>query len=197
MKRIIDISLSVLALVLLSPFFLIISLLIICTSKGSFIYAQTRVGKNNHDFTLLKFRTMQTNADKNGLLTIGARDSRITLIGAFLRKYKIDEFPQLLNIIIGDMHIVGPRPEVRKYVDLYTDEQKQILTVCPGLTDYASLEYIDESEILEKSNDPEKTYIDVIMPHKIELNLQYIQNQSTKEDLKIITRTLKKIISRR
>ena len=197
MKRIIDISLSAIALVVLSPLFLIISILIICSSRGNFIYTQTRVGKDNTDFTLLKFRTMRIDADKNGLLTIGSGDSRITLMGTFLRKYKIDEFPQLWNILIGDMHIVGPRPEVRKYVDLYSEEQKKILTIRPGLTDYASLEYIDESEILEKSEDPEKTYIEVILPHKIELNLQYLNNQSTKEDLKIIAGTLKKIVSRK
>lgn len=190
MKRTFDIVSCTLAVLLLFPFGLLIALCIVCGSKGGVFYRQVRVGKDGKDFKLLKFRTMRPNADRQGLLITVGNDQRITRIGKFLRKYKIDELPQLLNIIKGDMSVVGPRPEVRRYVDLYDERQRRVLTVRPGLTDYASLKYISESELLAKSNDPEKTYIEEIMPAKLELNLQYIDNQSLKEDFKLIFQTL-------
>jgi lipopolysaccharide/colanic/teichoic acid biosynthesis glycosyltransferase len=157
-------------------------------------YIQTRVGKNNKDFKLFKFRTMQTNADVKGLLTVGGRDSRVTSIGYYLRKYKLDELPQLFNVLIGNMSLVGPRPEVRKYVDLYTLEQKEVLSVKPGITDFASLEYINENEMLSQSSYPEETYINEIMPAKLALNAKYIQQQGFSVDLKIIFSTILKIL---
>ena len=190
MKRTFDIVSCTLAVLLLFPFGLLIALCIVCGSKGGVFYRQVRVGKDGKDFKLLKFRTMRPNADRQGLLITVGNDQRITRIGKFLRKYKIDELPQLLNIIKGDMSVVGPRPEVRQYVELYDERQRRVLTVRPGLTDYASLQYISESELLAKSNDPEKTYIEEIMPAKLELNLQYIDNQSLKEDFKLIFQTL-------
>lgn len=190
MKRAFDIVSCTLAVLVLFPFGLIIALCIVCGSKGGVFYRQTRVGRNGKDFKLLKFRTMRPNADRQGLLITVGNDQRITRIGGFLRKYKIDELPQLLNIIKGDMSVVGPRPEVRRYVELYDERQRRVLTVRPGLTDYASLQYISESELLAKSDDPEKTYIEEIMPAKLELNLQYIDNQSLKEDFKLIFQTL-------
>lgn len=137
---------------------------------------------------------MRVNADKDGLLTVGDRDSRITRSGYFLRKYKLDELPQLFNIIKGEMSIVGPRPEVRKYVELYNEEQQKVLNVKPGLTDFASLEYINENELLATSNNPEQTYIETIMPAKLLLNKKYIGQISLLTDLKIIFRTMKKIM---
>jgi lipopolysaccharide/colanic/teichoic acid biosynthesis glycosyltransferase len=196
MKRLFDVSTSVFACLLLLPFFFVISLIIMLESRGGIYYSQQRVGKNNKDFKLLKFRTMRVGSDQHGLLTVGDKDARITRFGYFLRKFKLDELPQLFNILKGDMSIVGPRPEVRKYVDLYDVRQRQVLSVLPGLTDYASLAYISESEILSASDDPEQTYIDEIMPRKIELNLKYIQNQGMIEDLKIIFKTLFSILKK-
>lgn len=195
-KRLFDIFFSSIAFVILLPVLLIIGILIIIDSKGGIFYTQIRVGKNNRDFNLLKFRTMRKNSDKKGLLTVGGKDNRITKIGYYLRKLKLDELPQLINILKGDMSIVGPRPEVRKYVQLYTKEQKQVLKVKPGLTDFASIQYFNENEILGKSKDPEKTYITEIMPHKIKLNLKYINQPGLKTDCKIILKTLKLIIKK-
>ncbi len=189
-KRLFDISISFLALVILLPVLIIISIWVLLDSKGGIFYRQSRVGKNNRDFTLLKFRTMHPGADTKGLLTVGERDPRITGAGYSLRRTKLDELPQLINILAGDMSLVGPRPEVRKYVDLYTDEQLKVLNIRPGLTDNASLAYIDESEILAKSEDPEKTYIETILPAKLELNLQYIRERSLVKDIGIIFRTI-------
>lgn len=193
-KRIFDIVFSFIGLVLLLPFFIIIALLIVIDSPGGVFYKQARVGKNGIDFYLFKFRSMRTGADKKGLLTVGGRDSRITRMGYFIRKYKIDELPQLLNVFLGDMSLVGPRPEVRKYVDLYNEEQKQVLSVKPGITDYASIEYSNENEILGKAENPEKVYIDEIMPAKLKLNLKYIAEQGIITDLKIIIKTIGKIV---
>lgn len=193
-KRFLDFSCSLLALIVLAPLWLLIALAIVLESRGGVLYRQSRVGRNGRDFTLYKFRTMRTGSDKKGLLTVGDRDSRVTKVGYFLRKYKLDEFPQLINIIKGDMSIVGPRPEVRKYVDLYTPEQRQVLTVRPGLTDYASIRYVHESEILAHSDNPEQTYIDEVMPAKLALNLEYIQHQSLKEDFKLIFQTFAAIV---
>jgi lipopolysaccharide/colanic/teichoic acid biosynthesis glycosyltransferase len=192
-KRLFDILLSFFAIIVLLPFFIIISLLIVLSSRGGIFYTQKRVGKDNRDFNLYKFRTMVPGAHKSGLLTVGGRDPRITKVGYFLRKYKLDELPQLLNILKGDMSIVGPRPEVRKYVELYNDEQLKVLSVRPGLTDYASLEYINENEILGKSDDPEALYINKVMPEKLQLNLKYIKEKSLITDLKIILKTVAKI----
>lgn len=157
-------------------------------------YFQTRVGKNNKDFRLFKFRTMQKDADKKGLLTVGGRDPRVTGIGYYLRKYKLDELPQLFNVLFGTMSLVGPRPEVRKYVDLYSKEQQMVLSVKPGITDYASLEYINENELLSKSPNPEETYIREIMPAKLALNQRYIQEQGLLIDFKVIFQTILKIV---
>ena len=195
LKRVFDIVCSFIGIIILSPFFILISILILLDSKGDIFYRQIRVGKNNEDFSLLKFRTMQTDADKKGLLTVGSRDSRVTRIGYFLRKYKLDELPQLFNVLFGSMSLVGPRPEVRKYVSLYNDEQKKVLSVKPGITDYASIEYSNENEILAKAQDPEQTYITDIMPHKLSLNLKYINEKSFTTDLKIIFKTIAKIAS--
>jgi lipopolysaccharide/colanic/teichoic acid biosynthesis glycosyltransferase len=137
---------------------------------------------------------MYKDADKKGLLTVGGRDPRITPIGYYLRKYKLDELPQLFNVLFGTMSLVGPRPEVRKYVDLYNDDQKKVLTVKPGITDYASLEYFDENELLGKSKDPEQTYINRVMPAKLELNKKYIREAGLGTDIRIIFGTLKRII---
>lgn len=196
MKRILDIVFSLLVIAVGLPFGLVIALLIVLDSKGSVIYRQSRVGRNNVDFWLYKFRTMCVDADHSSLITVGADDARITRVGAFLRKFKIDEFPQFLNILKGEMSIVGPRPEVRKYVDLYTPEQMRVLSVRPGLTDYASIRYVNENELLATSDNPEQTYIQEIMPDKLNLNLKYIDEQSFRTDCKIIFETLKAIVVR-
>jgi lipopolysaccharide/colanic/teichoic acid biosynthesis glycosyltransferase len=195
LKRLFDLMITIPMLLLVSPFFLIIALLIKLGSKGPVFYMQTRVGINSRDFKIFKFRTMHINADKAGLLTVGGRDPRVTPIGFFLRKYKLDELPQLLNVLIGSMSLVGPRPEVRKYVDLYNAEQQKVLSVKPGITDYASIEYSEENDLLAKSSDPEKTYIEEIMPAKLLLNQKYIAEKSIITDLKIIWMTAAKIIS--
>lgn len=194
MIRLFDILFSTIGLLLLSPLFLIIYILIIIESKGGGFYSQTRVGKNGIPFAIYKFRSMRTDADKHGLITVGGRDPRITRIGYYIRKYKIDELPQLWNVLVGDMSLVGPRPEVQKYVDLYTEEQRKVLSVRPGITDYASIEYVDENILLAKSDDPDRTYVEVVMPAKIVLNMKYINNKSLKEYFKIIFLTLAKIV---
>lgn len=195
LKRLFDLMITIPVLVLLLPFFLIIAVLIKAGSKGPVFYKQVRVGLNNRDFKIFKFRTMHLNADKEGLLTVGGRDPRVLPIGYFLRKYKLDELPQLLNVLIGSMSLVGPRPEVRKYVDLYSIEQQKVLIVKPGITDYASIEYSEENDLLALSSDPEKTYIEDIMPAKLLLNQKYIDEISLLTDFKIILRTAAKIIS--
>ncbi|MGP1625863.1 sugar transferase [Prevotella koreensis] len=194
MIRLFDILFSTIGLLILSPLFLIIYIIIIIESKGGGFYSQTRVGKNGIPFAIYKFRSMRTDADKHGLITVGGRDPRITRIGYYIRKYKIDELPQLWNVLVGDMSLVGPRPEVQKYVDLYTEEQRKVLSVRPGITDYASIEYVDENILLAKSDDPDRTYIEVVMPAKIKLNMKYINNKSLKEYFKIIFLTLAKIV---
>lgn len=194
MIRFFDFFFTVLGLIILSPLFLIVAIWIKLDSSGPVFYRQTRVGKNNKDFKLLKFRSMVTDSDKKGLITVGGRDPRVTKSGYLIRKYKLDELPQLLNVLIGDMSLVGPRPEVRKYVDLYNEIQRMVLSVKPGITDYASIEYIDENEILGKAENPEKVYIEQIMPEKILYNMKYIQNRSVKEYFKIIFLTIGKIV---
>ena len=194
MIRLLDIIASICGLIILSPLFIILGIWIKLDSKGPVFYKQIRVGQYGKDFALYKFRSMRVGADKKGLITVGGKDNRITKVGYFIRKYKLDEFPQLLNVLKGDMSLVGPRPEVRKYVDLYTDEQKKVLSVRPGITDYASIEYVDENEILGKAEDPDKTYIEVIMPDKIKYNMKYINNRSVIEYIKVIFLTFKSII---
>ncbi|WP_317897376.1 sugar transferase [Aurantibacillus circumpalustris] len=195
LKRLFDIIFSALGLIILLPFMLLIAVFIGLTSKGGVFYRQERVGKLGKKFKLYKFRTMKSDSDKLGLLTVGGRDQRITSIGYYLRKYKLDEFPQLLNVLFGTMSIVGPRPEVRKYVDLYTDDQKKVLNVKPGITDYASLEYFSENDLLAKSSNPEETYIKEILPAKLALNKKYISEAGLITDIKVILRTLAKIVS--
>jgi lipopolysaccharide/colanic/teichoic acid biosynthesis glycosyltransferase len=196
LKRLFDIIFSLIVLLTLLPIFIVVAVLIIVDSKGGIFFKQIRVGKNNVDFSLFKFRTMTVGSDKKGQITIGNKDSRITKVGSILRKYKLDEFPQLINILNGEMSIVGPRPEVRKYVELYTKEQLNVLSVKPGLTDYASLEYINESEILGNSEDPNQTYINEIMPLKLKLNLKYISKISFITDLSLIFKTIIRILAK-
>lgn len=195
MKRIFDIVSSGIVLVVFSPVFILIGIWIILDSKGGMFYKQTRVGLNGANFELYKFRTMRPNSDKVKI-TVGDRDPRVTTVGYFLRKYKLDELPQLINILRGEMSVVGPRPEVPQYVELYTPEQRKVLTVKPGLTDYASLEYVDESELLSQSDDPNKTYIEEIMPAKINLGVKYVDQQSFGLDLKLIFKTIFKIVQK-
>ena len=194
MIRFFDFLFSLIGLILLLPVFLLICILIIINSRGGAFYYQMRVGKNGKDFNLIKFRTMVTDAEKQGGLTVGARDSRITSTGYFLRKYKLDELPQLINVLKGEMSLVGPRPEIRKYVDCYTPEQWFVLTIKPGITDYASIEFINENEILGSSANPEKTYLAEVMPAKIALNRKYIENMGIQEYFRILFKTLGKLI---
>jgi len=193
MKRFIDILICLPAVVILSPVFMVIAIWIKTDSTGPVLYLQERIGKSGKPFRIFKFRTMRTNADKHGLLTVGGRDPRVTGAGFYLRKYKLDELPQLFNVLIGHMSLVGPRPEVKKYVDLYSTDQRKVLSVKPGITDYASIEYSNENELLARSDDPESTYIKEVMPAKLRLNLKYIQEQSLVTDLRIIFQTLKKV----
>ena len=194
MIRFFDFLFSLLGLIVLSPVFLLISLCIVLDSRGGVFYRQSRVGKDGRDFKLYKFRSMRTGADKRGLITVGEKDSRITRVGYFLRKYKLDELPQLINVLKGEMSLVGPRPEVRKYVDLYTPEQRKVLSVVPGITDYASIEYVDENRILGGAADPDKVYVEEILPDKIRYNMKYIENRSLKEYFKIILLTFYSIV---
>ncbi len=195
LKRLFDIIASLIGILILLPFFILIAFIIIINSGFPVFYLQTRVGKNNTNFRLFKFRTMRVHSDKMGLLTVGGRDPRITGIGYYLRKYKIDELPQLFNVLVGTMSLVGPRPEVRKYVDLYNAEQLGVLSVKPGITDFASLQFINENELLSRSANPEQTYISEVMPQKLNLNKKYIEQKGFFTDLNIIFATLKKIVT--
>lgn len=188
--RLSDFVLSAICLVIISPVLLLIAIAVKVSSKGPALYKQVRVGKNGNDFTLLKFRTMHVNAENKGLLTVGGRDARITFLGYYLRKFKVDELPQVINVLKGDMSIVGPRPEVRRYVDLYNQEQRKVLLVLPGITDYASIAFRNENEILAAAADPEYLYIHEIMPRKIELNATFITNRNIKEYFSIIFKTV-------
>lgn len=194
MIRFFDILFSIIGLVLLSPLFTVLYFLIRIESQGGGFYSQERIGKNGKPFKLFKFRSMRIGSDKKGLITIGEKDNRITKTGFILRKYKLDELPQLWNVFIGDMSLVGPRPEVKKYTDLYTEEQKQVLQVRPGITDWASIKYVDENKILGESKDPDDAYVNLIMPNKIKLNKIYIQHQTLGEYFKIIFTTFKEIV---
>lgn len=188
--RFFDFLFSLVGIILLSPLFIIISILIKLDSKGGVLYKQMRVGKSNKDFKLFKFRTMETNSDKKGLLTVGGKDVRVTRIGFLLRKFKMDELPQLFNVLFGDMSLVGPRPEVRKYVDLYTPNQMIILNVLPGITDLASITYRNENDLLAAAENPEQFYISEVMPAKINLNLKFIENRNIKQYFLIIIKTI-------
>lgn len=193
-KRIFDIVMSLIGLIILGIPMIIIGIIIKLSSEGPVFYKQVRVGKSNKDFKILKFRTMIVDADKKGMQITVGKDPRITGIGHFLRKTKIDELPQLINVLKGEMSFVGPRPEVRKYVEMYDNYQKNVLKIKPGITDLASIEYRDESTLLGQSANPEKTYIEEIMPTKLKLNLKYMQEFSFFYDIKLILKTLVKIV---
>lgn len=190
MKRLFDITASFFGILILSPLLIFIGLWVGLSSKGGVFYKQIRVGKNNKDFKLYKFRSMRVNSDKQGLLTVGSKDSRITKAGYFIRKYKIDELPQLFNVLKGDMSFVGPRPEVRRYVDLYSEEQMKVLSVRPGITDPASIKYRNENDILSSASNPEQYYIQHIMPDKLKINIDYINTRTFIKDIKIIFQTI-------
>lgn len=189
-KRLFDISASFFGLLLLSPLFLVVALCVGLTSRGGVFYVQTRVGRYGRDFKLYKFRSMRTGSDAKGLLTVGGKDGRITPVGYFIRKYKIDELPQLFNVLKGDMSLVGPRPEVRKYVALYNSEQMRVLSARPGITDPASIKYRNENDLLAQADDPERFYVEKIMPDKLKINLEYMDNRSFFKDLSVIFRTV-------
>lgn len=194
MTRVFDVVLSAVGLLLLAPLFVIIYILICIESRGGGFYSQERIGKNGLPFRLYKFRSMRKGSDRQGLITVGGRDPRITRTGYFVRRYKLDELPQLWNVLRGDMSLVGPRPEVAKYVAMYTPEQRRVLSVRPGITDYASIEYADENTLLGASDDPDRTYIEKILPDKIRYNMIYIDHRSVGEYFRIIFLTFRRII---
>lgn len=195
MKRLFDIIASGLGLIILSPLFLILAIWIKLDSKGPIFYRQIRVGKNNRDFRIYKFRSMRVGSDKGSLVTIGGHDPRITRSGFYIRKYKLDELPQLINVFIGDMSLVGPRPEVRHYVDYWTPEQMHVLDVRPGITDPASIKYRNENELMEQAADPERFYIEVIMQEKLKLYLDYVRTRSFFKDILLILKTFYTILA--
>ena len=194
MKRLFDIVASGLGLILLSPLFLVLAIWIKSDSKGPVFYRQVRVGRYNRDFRIFKFRSMRAGSDTGSLITIGGRDPRITRSGYLIRKFKLDELPQLINVFVGDMSLVGPRPEVRHYVNFWTPEQMHVLDVRPGITDPASIKFLNENELLEKAEDPEKYYIEVIMQEKIRLYLEYVEKQNLFYDLALIFKTIGVIV---
>lgn len=187
---------SGLGLLVLSPLFLVLAVWIKCDSSGPVFYRQVRVGRNNRDFRLYKFRSMRVGSDKKGLITIGGHDPRVTRSGYYIRRYKLDELPQLINVFAGNMSLVGPRPEVRKYVDLYTPEQMHVLDVRPGITDLASIRYRNENELLERADDPDRYYVDVIMQDKLRINLEYVADHSFLKDIQLIGMTFRVIVSK-
>lgn len=195
MKRTFDIVMSGLGLICLSPLFLVLAVWIKCDSAGPVFYRQVRVGRYNKDFWLFKFRSMRPGSDRKGLITVGGRDPRVTRSGYYIRKYKLDELPQLINVFIGDMSLVGPRPEVRKYVDMYNAEQMHVLDVRPGITSLASIRYRDENDILAAAEDPDRAYIEQVMPDKIAIDLEYVAKASLATDIALIFRTFKAILS--
>lgn len=195
-KRLFDLAAAALGLLVLSPVFLLLALWIKADSPGPVFYRQRRVGRRNRDFWLYKFRSMRVGADRAGLITVGGRDPRITSSGYYLRKYKLDELPQLIQVLSGDMSLVGPRPEVRRYVDLYTPEQMHVLDVRPGITDMASILYRNENELLARAEDPDKYYVEVVMQDKLRINLEYVARHSFGYDLRLIFRTLWEIVSK-
>lgn len=189
MKRLFDVFASGCGLLVLSPLFFIMAILIKIDSEGPVFYRQIRVGRNNKDFRIFKFRTMRVGSDRGSLVTIGGRDPRVTRVGYYLRKFKIDELPQLINVFVGDMSLVGPRPEVRHYVDYWTPEQMHVLDVRPGITDPASIKFRNENELMGKAENPEDFYVKVIMQEKIKLYLEYVQTRSFWNDINIIFKT--------
>ena len=193
-KRIFDITFSILGLLVISPALILIAIIIKIDSQGPILYIQDRVGIFNTDFKIYKFRTMYIESDKLGDLTLGDEDARVTKVGYYLRKYKLDELPQLINVLIGNMSFVGPRPEIRKYVNYYSQEDMEILNIKPGITGYASMKYVNVAEILENSENPEKVYIEEIMPDKIKINKLYIKNNNIFIDFKIIIKTIYKMV---
>lgn len=194
MKRLFDIIASGLGLLVLSPIFLILAIWIKLDSKGHVFYRQVRVGKNNKDFRIFKFRSMRVGSDKGSLVTIGGRDPRVTRSGYYIRKFKLDELPQLINVFVGDMSLVGPRPEVRHYVDYWTEEQMHVLDVRPGITDPASIKFRNENELMEQAENPEDYYINVIMQEKLKLYLEYVNHHSFWGDIRLIFQTFAVII---
>lgn len=194
MKRFFDIVASLLGLIVLSPLLLVVAIWVKMDSEGPVFFRQVRVGRYNKDFRIFKFRSMRVGSDKGSQVTIGGRDPRVTRSGYFIRKFKIDELPQLINVLVGDMSLVGPRPEVRHYVDYWTPEQMRVLDVRPGITDPASIRFRNENELLAKAKNPEKYYVEVIMPQKIKLYLDYVNQASFWYDLKLILQTFKVII---
>ncbi len=194
MIRIFDWAIAFIFLLLLSPFLITIGIVVMLGSPGGVFYMQTRIGKNGVPFKLFKFRSMRIGSDKQGLLTIGNNDSRITKIGSFLRASKLDELPQFINVLKGEMSIVGPRPEVEKYTSLYTSAQREVLSVLPGITDLASIKFRNENELLASQADPENYYIQEVIPLKIKLNMAYIQNRNLMNYFKIIYQTLVAVI---
>ena len=197
MKRAFDIIASGLGLIVLSPLFLVLAIWIKLDSKGPVFYRQVRVGYKNKDFRIFKFRSMRVGADKGSLVTIGGHDPRVTRSGYFIRKFKFDELPQLINVFLGDMSLVGPRPEVRHYVDYWTPEQMHVLDVRPGITDPASIKFRNENELMEKAEDPEKYYIEVIMQEKIKLYQEYVEKHSFLYDISLIFKTFWVIVKER
>lgn len=197
MKRTFDIIASGLGLIVLSPLFLVLAIWIKLDSKGPVFYRQVRVGYKNKDFRIFKFRSMRVGADKGSLVTIGGHDPRVTRSGYFIRKFKFDELPQLINVFLGDMSLVGPRPEVRHYVDYWTPEQMHVLDVRPGITDPASIKFRNENELMEQAEDPEKYYIEVIMQEKIKLYLEYVEKHSFLYDIGLIFKTFFVIVHER
>lgn len=195
MKRIFDVVASGMGLILLTPLFLAVAIWIKLDSRGPVFYRQVRVGKGNRDFRLFKFRSMRPDSDKLGLITVGGRDPRVTRSGYYIRKYKLDEFPQLINVFVGDMSLVGPRPEVRKYVDMYTPEQLKVLDVKPGITSLASIRYRNENEILAAAEDPDKCYVEKVMPDKLAIDLEYVGKANLLTDIKVIFTTFREIVS--
>lgn len=194
MKRTFDIVASGLGLIILSPVFIILAVWIKADSRGPVFYRQVRVGRKNRDFRLFKFRSMRPDSDKLGLITVGGHDPRVTQSGYYIRKYKLDELPQLINVFIGDMSLVGPRPEVRKYVDMYTPEQMRVLSVRPGITSLASIRYRNENDILAAAADPDRAYIERVMPDKIAIDLEYVERATLWNDIKLIFSTFREII---
>ncbi|WP_279108953.1 sugar transferase [Butyricimonas virosa] len=196
MKRVFDVLASGLGLLVISPVFLFLAVWIKLDSKGPVFYRQVRVGRANKDFRIFKFRSMRVGSDKKGLITVGGHDPRVTRSGYFIRKYKLDEFPQLINVFTGDMSLVGPRPEVRKYVDMYTAEQMHVLDVKPGVTSLASIRYRNENELLEKAADPDRYYVEVVMQDKLAIDLEYVRKASLGYDIKLIFHTFWEIVSK-
>jgi lipopolysaccharide/colanic/teichoic acid biosynthesis glycosyltransferase len=195
MKRLMDLFMSLFILALFFPVGLLLSVCIALESRGGVFYRQQRVGLKGKPFNLIKFRSMRPNADREGKLTVGERDPRVTRVGAFIRKYKLDEFPQFINVLKGEMSVVGPRPEVLEYVAKYSDEQRRVLDVKPGITDLASITYFEENKLLAHALDPQRTYVEEIMPEKIRINLEYQTNATVWSDLGVVWKTAWRIFN--